>query len=217
MPRALKTVPLILLLLSACAGKRYGPTRIVDAGAFQNGQVKTMAFLGGDTMSPDVENMVVDALSDRYTQVTSLGSVYRRQAVLVRLGAVHLPAPDPKRYRREGATFGDADPAFAAEIKKKLGVDAFYVVWIVDWTDGPVRSSGPDPAARGKQESLDVHREIVAEIFQAGTGKELWHTHWEHNMFAAPVRAGTAAEVKKQLEEALKEAVEAVWVAFWIG
>jgi len=220
MPSPSKALPIVLasaLLLAACGGKRYGPTHIVDAGPFEKGAVKKIAFLGGDTMAPDVQNRIVDALSDRYTRVASAGSVYRRAAVLVRLGAVHVPPPDPRRYRRDAELFGDADPKFAQEVKEKLGVDAFYVVWVVEWTPGPLRASGLAAQAQGETEMVDVKREVVAQIFEAGTGKELWHTHWERPPEHAAVRLVPAAEVEKSAELAVQEATEEVWVAFWIG
>lgn len=192
MPRAPALVPLILaaaLALPGCAAKKFGPTRVVDPGAFEKGRIRKIAFLGGDTLFPDVQNRIVDGLAEHYGAVAAEGSVYRRAAVLVRLGAVHLVAPAQRKVRAEGALYGNADPAFAAQIRDKLGVDAFYVVWVLEWPLGTSESG----------------REVVAQIFDAKDGRELWHTRWSR----PPEKADPNKEIL--------DAVEEIWVAFWIG
>jgi hypothetical protein len=206
-----------VIVWAGCASKHFGPTHIVDPAAFEKGRIQHMALIGGDTLYPDVENEIVDTLSGKFANVAKLGAVYRRQAVLVQLGSVHLPPPDARRVRAQAQTFGDADPALAREMREKVGADAFFVVWVTDWSGSPVKSWGLSPASASEKEYSEVHRQVVVEVFEAGTGRELWHTLWESSRYRVEVKLVAEDAYREVREKEIQQAIEDIWVRFWIG
>jgi len=207
----------LALLTLGCPHKRYGPTRVVAPEAFEKGGVRSMAFVGGDTLYPDIQNRILDALAVRFAAVAKSGSVYRREAVLVQLGGVRLPAPDLHKVRAEAAAWGDADLALAKQMHEKVGAAAFFVVWVVEWSGEPLRPQGPVKGAPAQEDVVDVRKEVVAALFEAGTGRELWHTWWTQSADKVRVRVLPEAEYRKALDMEVQEVIEDLWVRFWIG
>ena len=107
-----------------------------------------------------------------------------------------------------------------AEVAGPVPVEADAVAGVlvrVARTDREVVVVGPGSQGEKERETTDIRREVVAQIFQAGTGKELWHTHWQRTILGAPVRLVTAQQAAKEASAALLEAIEEIWIAFWIG
>lgn len=204
------------LFLAACASSPGGPTRVVEPSAFAGEGIRRIAFIGGDTMAPDIQNRIVDALAAKFGQVTKLGSVYRREAVLVKLGSVSLKPPSTRRIEKDAPRFGDCDPGLAAEMRDKLQVDAFYAVWVTDWSGNAVKSSGLAAAAQPERERNDIRREVVAVICRAGDGRELWHSRWVKERVGVEVRLVTEDAFQRTLAAEVEEAVEDLWFSFWL-
>lgn len=206
---------LLLAAGAACAPRTYGPTHTVDAAAFKH--IQKMGFLRGDTAYPEIADTILSALSARYTQVTKPGTTLSFAATTAAVGRVPVPPPSQAKVEARGARFGDCPKALAQAVEDKAHVDAVYVLWVVDWSGSPIRvareSDNPDGSTA---ETSNIHREVVAEICAAGSGRELWHTVEESRRFTTDVRAVSYDAYEGARRTEIQQVIESLWAAFWL-
>lgn len=155
--------------------------QVVDKDAFV--KISHIIVLGGPSKFGGAQERLLNDIESRWNASSSY-KILGHQATQKKIGALSLAVPSESGWVGAKGPVRELDEMLRYQIRTRAPHVGIFVLWVVDWTGEKYGRPGTlvdnvFEAVQGRENlppkpDTNYGRKVVAQLFQASTGREIW-------------------------------------------